>query len=111
MTLPATAVRFGEVVEASIERLLGQCHELYDAPVLGTLVRAGESVYAVVEGEGRTMVGEHTIEWGKRDIFVVPAWAPHHHEAATDAFAFSFSDRGLHQKLGLFRERRGNRTD
>jgi len=46
----ATAVRFGEVVEASIERLLGQCHELYDAPVLGTLVRAGESVYAVVEG-------------------------------------------------------------
>ena len=68
-------------------------------------------VYAVVEGEGRTIVGEHTIEWGKRDIFVVPAWAPHHHEAATDAFAFSFSDRGLHQKLGLFRERRGNRTD
>lgn len=46
----ATAVRFGEVVEASIERLLGQCHELYGAPVLGTLVRAGESVYAVVEG-------------------------------------------------------------
>ena len=44
------AARFGEVVEASIERLLGQCHRLYAAPVLGTLVRAGESVYAVVEG-------------------------------------------------------------
>ena len=56
-------------------------------------------------------MGEHTIEWGPRDIFVVPAWYPHHHEAATDAFAFSFSDRGLHQKLGLFRERRGNQTD
>ncbi len=67
-------------------------------------------VYAVVEGEGRTIVGEHTIEWGPRDIFVVPAWYPHHHEAAADAFAFSFSDRGLHQKLGLFRERRGNQT-
>ena len=50
MTSPATATRFGEVVEASVERLLGQCHRLYDAPVLGTLVRAGESVYAVVEG-------------------------------------------------------------
>ena len=45
-----SAARFGEVVEASIERLLGQCHRLYAAPVLGTLVRAGESVYAVVEG-------------------------------------------------------------
>ncbi len=50
MTSMATAARFGEVVEASIERLLGQCHELYAAPVLGTLVRAGESVSAVVEG-------------------------------------------------------------
>ena len=54
MTAPiapgATASRFGEVVEASVERLLGQCHRLYAAPVLGTLVRAGESVYAVVEG-------------------------------------------------------------
>ena len=52
VTTPATAARFGEVVEASIERLVGQCHRLYDAPALGTLVRAGESVYAAVEGVG-----------------------------------------------------------
>ena len=50
MSTPATAARFGEVVEGSVERLLAQCHRLYDAPVLGTLVRAGESVYAAVEG-------------------------------------------------------------
>ena len=44
--------RFGEVVEASLERLVAQCHRLYDSPPLGTLVRAGESnpVYAVVAG-------------------------------------------------------------
>ena len=47
---PTTATRFGEVVEGSIERLVGQCHRLYDAPPLGTLVRAGESIFAVVEG-------------------------------------------------------------
>ena len=52
MTLPATTTRFGEVVEASIERLLGQCHALYEAPVLGTLVRAGESVYGAARGAG-----------------------------------------------------------
>jgi gentisate 1,2-dioxygenase len=68
-------------------------------------------IYAVVEGEGRTMVGDETLEWGPRDIFVVPAWLPHHHEASADSFAFSFSDRGLHQKLGLYRERRGNQTN
>ena len=47
------AARFGEVVEASLDRLIGQCHRLYDAPPLGTLVRAGD-VYAVVEGVATT---------------------------------------------------------
>lgn len=52
-----TATRFGEVVEASIERLVGQCHQLYDAPTLGSLVRTSTPgleknivVYAVVTG-------------------------------------------------------------
>ena len=48
-----TAQRFGEVVEASVERLVGQCHRLYEAPPLGALVRAGDAehaIYAVVTG-------------------------------------------------------------
>ena len=47
------AQRFGEVVEASVERLVGQCHRLYEAPPLGALVRAGDAqhaIYAVVTG-------------------------------------------------------------
>lgn len=50
---PATAaIRFGEVVEASVERLTAQCHRLYEAPPLGALIRAGETgaVYGVVAG-------------------------------------------------------------
>ena len=42
--------RFGEVVAATSARLTGQCHRLYDAPPLGALVRAGDSVFAVVDG-------------------------------------------------------------
>ena len=64
-------------------------------------------VYHVVEGEGRTVIGDETIEWGQRDIFVVPAWYPHRHEAAGEGVLYSFSDRGVHQKLGVFRELRG----
>ena len=45
-----SAQKFGEVVEASIDQLIGQCHRLYEAPPLGTLVRAGDSVYGVVSG-------------------------------------------------------------
>ncbi len=67
-------------------------------------------VYSVVEGEGRTIIDGEAFEWGPRDIFVVPVWKPHHHEAAGDSFLFSFSDRRLQEILGLYRERRGNVT-
>ena len=46
--------RFGEVVEASIEELVGQCYNLYEAPPLGMLVRAGEAVYGIVRGIATT---------------------------------------------------------
>ena len=46
----AAQSKFGEVVEASVVRLVGQCHRLYDAPPLGALVRAGDAVFAVVDG-------------------------------------------------------------
>ncbi len=52
VTQHATAQRFGEVVEATVERLVAQCHRLYEAPPLGAFVRAGDAtpVYAVVSG-------------------------------------------------------------
>lgn len=65
-------------------------------------------VYSVVEGRGRTIVGDKVIEWQPRDVFVIPAWYKHHHEPAGETFLFSFSDKPVHEKLGLFRERRGN---
>ncbi|MEC7490790.1 MAG: cupin domain-containing protein [Pseudomonadota bacterium] len=64
-------------------------------------------VYHAVEGSGQTVVGDKTLEWGPKDIFVIPAWYPHRHETDTDSFLFSFSDKGVHEKLGLFREQRG----
>jgi len=67
------------------------------------------TVFAGVEGTGRSRIGDVTVEWGPRDVFVVPAWAPVRHEAgAADAVLFSFSDRAMQQALGLWRERRGD---
>ena len=40
--------RVGEVVEASTSRFVAQCHELYGAPPLGSLVRSEGGVYGVV---------------------------------------------------------------
>jgi gentisate 1,2-dioxygenase len=66
------------------------------------------TVFTVVEGHGRTRVGETVLEWGPKDLFVVPSWKPVVHEATEDAVLFSFSDRAVQEKLGLWREDRGN---
>jgi len=64
-------------------------------------------VYSVVEGHGRTIVGDVTLEWGPKDAFVVPTWVEHRHVVEDeDAVLFSFSDRGVQEKLGLWREQR-----
>jgi gentisate 1,2-dioxygenase len=73
------------------------------------------AVFSVVEGTGRTIVTGHdgaaiTFAWGPRDTFVIPSWLWHCHEAGGDAVLFSFSDRPVQEKLGLWREMRGNRA-
>lgn len=65
------------------------------------------TVYSVVEGTGETVVGDTVIRWKPRDLFVVPAWARHHHRAGSEAVLFSFSDRPVQDVLGLWREARG----
>jgi len=62
------------------------------------------TVYAIVEGQGRTSIGDLTFEWGPRDIFAVPSWAPVRHIAESDAVLFSMSDRPAQIALGLWRE-------
>jgi gentisate 1,2-dioxygenase len=66
------------------------------------------TVFTCVEGRGRTTVGGTIMEWGPQDVWVVPSWQPVVHEAASDAVLFSYSDRPVQEKLGLWREARGN---
>jgi gentisate 1,2-dioxygenase len=66
------------------------------------------TIYQVIEGCGRTMVGGKVLEWRAHDVFVVPSWQWHHHQADADSVLFSFSDRPVQQKLGLWREQRGH---
>jgi gentisate 1,2-dioxygenase len=66
------------------------------------------TVFVCVEGAGETRVGETVLPWEKNDVFVVPSWASHRHNAAGEAVLFSFSDRVVQEKLGLWREACGN---
>ena len=71
----------------------------------GEPYRATDStVFCVVEGSGSSRIGEQTIEWKERDVFVAPSWQPVRHSASGDAVLFSFSDRPAQQSLGIWRE-------
>jgi len=66
------------------------------------------TVFVAVEGRGTTTIDGEAFAWGPKDIFVVPGWRPVVHEAGEEAVLFSYSDRAAQQKLGLWREDRGD---
>lgn len=65
------------------------------------------TVFVGVEGSGRAHVGGQVFDWGPRDVFVCPSWQEIVHEVDEDAVLFSYSDRPVQEKLGLWWERRG----
>ncbi|SED93605.1 gentisate 1,2-dioxygenase [Rhizobiales bacterium GAS188] len=66
------------------------------------------TVIVPIEGRGRTRIGDRVLEWGPKDIFVVPSWKWFTHETDSEAVLFSCSDRPIQEKLDLWREDRGN---
>jgi gentisate 1,2-dioxygenase len=64
------------------------------------------TVYSVVEGGGMATIGSQQLVFEPKDTFVVPSWEPLTLRASTDSVLFSFSDRPLHETLGLYRESR-----
>ena len=64
------------------------------------------TVFSVVEGQGTARIGERTFQFGPRDTFVAPSWAPVQLAATQDAVLFSYSDRPVQAALHLHREER-----
>jgi gentisate 1,2-dioxygenase len=65
------------------------------------------TVFSVVEGHGRVRVDGKAHSWSPRDTFVIPSWCAYRLESDDEAVLFSFSDRGVQEKLGLWREAKG----
>jgi gentisate 1,2-dioxygenase len=86
---------------------IGTCIQLLSKGSTEPYRSTDATIFAVVEGRGRTRVGDDVIEWGPKDIFVTPSWWNVVHEVDEEAVIFSFSDRPVQEKLGLWRERRG----
>ena len=72
------------------------------------LAKTDATVFVGVEGRGRIVVDGDSFDWSPRDVVVVPSWREVRHEASEDSVLFSYSDRPVQEKCGLWRERRGN---
>ncbi len=88
---------------------IGPCIQLLPKGFATRPYRATDgTVFVAVEGAGESRVGDQVFRWEPRDIFVVPSWLPVSHHADSEAVLFSYSDRPVQEKLGLWREQRGN---
>src|SRR5262249_46860261 len=86
---------------------IGTAMQLLPRGFSGAPYRSSDStVFVAVEGSGCTVVGGEAFRWCKHDVFIVPSWREYRHEAADESMLFSFSDRPVQEKLGLWRERR-----
>jgi gentisate 1,2-dioxygenase len=68
------------------------------------------AVYSVVEGEGEVLVERDGQSWrfafGPRDHFVVPSWHTARFTSGRGCVLFSYSDRPVHEVLGIHHEER-----
>jgi gentisate 1,2-dioxygenase len=68
------------------------------------------AVYSVVEGSGEVLVSngqdEVRYSFGPRDHFVIPSWHTARLASSSGCVLFSFSDRPVHQALGIHSEER-----
>lgn len=60
-------------------------------------------VLVVTEGRLSAKVGGVDLEVGAKDTLVVPGWTWHQLQAHSDTVVFAYSDRPVHEKLGLWR--------
>jgi gentisate 1,2-dioxygenase len=66
--------------------------------------RTDAEILLVLEGSGESRIGDRTFAWRENDILVVPNWTWYSHVSRNDAVLFSFSDRALHEAIGVWRE-------
>ena len=67
------------------------------------------SVFAVLDGEGESRIGDQTVSWSRNDIFTAPQgnWVSHKAKGDT-ARLFEVNDREIYRRLGVLEERLGN---
>ena len=62
-----------------------------------------DRVFVVMEGSGKTIVGEKSFEWQFGDTIAIPTWNKYEHKATTDSVLFELSDEPLKRFSNYYR--------
>ncbi len=65
------------------------------------------AVLVLVEGSLNAKVGQSSFALNAKDVLAIPAWTEYSLTASEDTVCFMYSDRPVHEKLGLWRELKG----
>jgi gentisate 1,2-dioxygenase len=83
------------------------CYAARLSPGSPTRMKRGtyNAVCLVASGEGRSHIGEETLEWSQYDVFTIPHWTWARHEAkGGEADLFMVTDKSAFEQLDLMRE-------
>lgn len=61
------------------------------------------NIFAVIDGEGETLIDDETFQWRRGDVFVVPGWRKHTHKAHSDAHLLRVTDEPVLKRFRWFR--------
>jgi len=87
-----------------VSKIIGaQCERINPRTKTEPVRETTSAVYHVIDGNGRSVVGDKTIEWTKGDTFTVPSWQRYHHEATDRVYLYRFDDRPMITALGYYR--------
>ena len=61
------------------------------------------SVFAVIEGQGTSVIDGQEFWWGRGDVFVVPSWNTHSYNPQTLSYLLRVTDEPVMKRLGWLR--------
>ena len=64
------------------------------------------SVFAVIEGEGTSVIDNSEFHWSRGDVFGVPGWNTHSYEADTRSYLLRVTDESILRHMNWLREDR-----
>lgn len=103
----ARSVRYANPLTGGAAMSLIDCHlvQVDRGARTQPLRTNSNAVFLVVEGEGASEIGGQVIQWGPRDIFIVPQGNPLSHRSSTEfSRLFQVTDREVYARLGLLEE-------